>query len=159
MISYARDANKEAIREWVAALRSGDFKQGRAFLVLPAGFGGSEERTYCCLGVACEVFKERLNIHTVADLSEDTDPTFHVPEQDRIISYYWSEDDPDVREETVTQAILPTVVAKYLGINRSPIVRTHVDEELVGLNDDREWTFKMIADAIEATYLKEETNA
>ena len=160
MISFERAPNKEAIREWVAALRSDRFKQGRAFLVLPAGLGGNEERTYCCLGVACEVFKERLNIHTVTDLSEGADPTYLIREQDRVTSYYWSEDNPDVREETVARAVLPTVVAKYLGISRSPIVRTsqYGRDELVGLNDDHEWTFKQIANAIEAEYLKEDTN-
>src|SRR5688572_1809194 len=42
-------ANKEAIRLWVDALRSGDYVQGRGNLHL------SSEDSYCCLGVACDV--------------------------------------------------------------------------------------------------------
>lgn len=35
------------VKEWVADLRSGKFKQGEGQLVTPEG-------SYCCLGVACE---------------------------------------------------------------------------------------------------------
>ena len=41
--------HKNRIRKWVAALRSGEFKQGRGWL-------RSDDR-YCCLGVGCEVFR------------------------------------------------------------------------------------------------------
>lgn len=49
---------KVTIEEWVKALRSGEFKQGKGALQTPGGF--------CCLGVACKVFipegKQRLVI-------------------------------------------------------------------------------------------------
>ena len=39
-----------ALRDrWVAALRSGDYKQGRVYL------HNSEGDTWCCLGVLCDV--------------------------------------------------------------------------------------------------------
>lgn len=39
--------NRENATKWVAALRSGDYEQGRSAL----NYNGR----YCCLGVACEV--------------------------------------------------------------------------------------------------------
>lgn len=39
--------NKEVKTKWVAALRSGDFKQGRLQL--------KSEEGHCCLGVLCEL--------------------------------------------------------------------------------------------------------
>jgi len=44
---------EQAIRAWVAALRSGKYQQCIARLY----FGG--DRKYCCLGVACEILAER----------------------------------------------------------------------------------------------------
>lgn len=40
--------DRELVKEWVAALRSGEYEQGRAFL-------RSQENAYCCLGVACDI--------------------------------------------------------------------------------------------------------
>ena len=40
-------ANKENIRKWVEALRSGEYRQGRKLLRVGDRF--------CCLGVACDV--------------------------------------------------------------------------------------------------------
>lgn len=38
-------------KKWVAALRSGDYKQGRNSLKQ----GKGDKATYCCLGVLCEI--------------------------------------------------------------------------------------------------------
>lgn len=40
---------KENLRKWVAALRSGNYKQARGYL------RPSDDSGYCCLGVACEI--------------------------------------------------------------------------------------------------------
>jgi uncharacterized glyoxalase superfamily protein PhnB len=40
--------------KWVAALRSGKFKQGKEYLEI--------EGEYCCLGVACKITHPRLNL-------------------------------------------------------------------------------------------------
>lgn len=40
-------AQLEARKEWVAALRSGDYEQGRRYL--------NKDGQLCCLGVACEI--------------------------------------------------------------------------------------------------------
>lgn len=45
--------NKERVRKFVAALRSGKFQQGAEYLGLHNP--STDKDTYCCLGVACEV--------------------------------------------------------------------------------------------------------
>ena len=49
MIKYTKEEQKKHRQEWVAALRSGDYKQSYRRLRI-----GDR---YCCLGVACEVSK------------------------------------------------------------------------------------------------------
>ena len=48
--------NPEAKAEWVAALRSGEFLQGRNALEVVDGSGASR---FCCLGVACFLAEEK----------------------------------------------------------------------------------------------------
>ena len=48
----------EVKARWVAALRSGEYKQGKFALCTRSGFQGQEGDTFCCLGVINEV--ERL---------------------------------------------------------------------------------------------------
>ena len=43
--------NKELAFKWVSALRSGNYKQGKNFLIFEKG----GEREHCCLGVLCEI--------------------------------------------------------------------------------------------------------
>lgn len=45
------EAQKQNVRRWIAALRSGEYKQGESFLC--------SEGRYCCLGVACEVYQQQ----------------------------------------------------------------------------------------------------
>ena len=40
----------EMRKQWIEALRSGDYKQGREYLC--------KDGNYCCLGVACDLFAE-----------------------------------------------------------------------------------------------------
>lgn len=46
------EERRRIFKEWIAALRSGKYKQGRAKLKQRDVAG---EQTYCCLGVLCEV--------------------------------------------------------------------------------------------------------
>lgn len=53
--------NGEVKAKWIAALRSGEYEQGRNFL--------REEGSYCCLGVLCELHaKETGNEWTIGEL-------------------------------------------------------------------------------------------
>lgn len=62
--------NAENIKKWVAALRSGEYKQGLAALRIGD--------TFCCLGVACDLFaKAKPSPENVWELGRQ----FHGSEQ------------------------------------------------------------------------------
>ena len=66
---------KEIRRKWVAALRSGEYEQGRFSL-------RTSDNKYCCLGVLCEVaVKERKIPRPVAkkEVYEFSGNTGHLP--------------------------------------------------------------------------------
>ena len=42
-------------KEWVEALRSGKYEQGKSFL-------HTRSSKFCCLGIACDISKERLGL-------------------------------------------------------------------------------------------------
>lgn len=128
--------NRENIRKWVKALRSGEYKQTQKRLATVDRDGNV---SYCCLGVACEVYgkterrEQELNQHSRRVVFDGSD------------------------------AVLPESVQQWLGLTEGhPGVlsdRTYSDGELVPeglavLNDDRGWDFDQIADAIERTWLK-----
>jgi len=49
--------SKAQIREWVAALRSGDYAQGTGALCRSRQVDGEPDvQEFCCLGVACDLF-------------------------------------------------------------------------------------------------------
>ena len=120
--------------QWVNALRSGKYKQGRHSLkkttILRRGlsiFGRKvarkEEHSYCCLGVLCEI----LNVEGKPSNPQNLD------------SYYWWYGDGEGNES----AAFPTSeVQKYAGLEYSDMNR------LSKLND-RGHSFSYIADFIE----------
>lgn len=71
--------NPEIKAKWVAALRSGEFEQGRGVLHTRAA-SGREDR-YCCLGVLCDIaIREGLAVAkgtaNFSDVSYDGDSAF-----------------------------------------------------------------------------------
>jgi hypothetical protein len=53
--------NKKNLRKWVAALRSGNFKQGHGYLCSYKETETGRDYKYCCLGVACQLLAEEDN--------------------------------------------------------------------------------------------------
>lgn len=125
--------HKERIREWVEALRSGQYQQGREVL--------RETDKHCCLGVAC----------AVTNLGHwEKESSF----MGSIHYYYKVEEEKDFM-------LLPEAVCEYYGFNRNnPIVKHNgIEMELTTANDKYRFDFNKIADLIEQTYLTpEETN-
>lgn len=48
-----KEMNKEIAQEWIAALESGEYKQGKHQLNGPGGF--------CCLGVLCDIHAKKTH--------------------------------------------------------------------------------------------------
>ena len=128
-------SNKEVIRKWVDALRSGEFEQTKGQL------GRVEEdgsRSYCCLGVLCELAAREGVIESAreSDCAELIyDFAFSTPPRtvDEWIGIDYAVNTPD----------------ELLDANDD-----YCDEiELTTLNDEEEFDFNQIADAIERTWL------
>lgn len=118
--------NPGNVRKWVAALRSGDYKQGRSALRTVRSSGDS----FCCLGVACEAAIR----DGVAVPYAMTEGSGH--------GYYGM---------AGTAGALPEEVRDWLGIgDHANIVWGSGDTpDAITANDLSHWTFDEIADAIE----------
>lgn len=121
--------NREAIVEWVAALRSGEYTQGTGALKYTNnGFAAR----YCCLGVACEVFAERARIAAAVLRGSG------------------------LVEFAGNHSYLPGAISEYLGLadefDPPLLMASGVHHPASKLNDEG-MSFAEIADAIERTYL------
>lgn len=120
--------NARNIKKWVAALRSGEFQQGRNFL--------SQEGKFCCLGVACVLAKrDGLPVEVKYCSCSGCDGKAVVYDGDT--------------------AILPPSVRDWLGLDERDPHATYAGEsyKLSRLNDDGGFNFADIADIIERSYL------
>lgn len=121
--------NQSVKRRWVAALRSGEYRQGYNVL-------RNVDNTFCCLGVLCEI---AVTDGIIADPVLDGDP-----EHPDLREYLYG------REQAVTSP--PSTVNQWAGIaNDFYEVRDENGrmKELASLNDGGNYTFDMIADLIE----------
>ena len=106
---------------WVAALRSGRYKQGQKFLF------DNDTQSYCCLGVNCLILGQQLVTHNEGGLTSPLGlPRVHQ-------AATWWEVDPQIE-------LIDSPRVKYKGRWKG----------LVDLNDDVGLTFEQIADLIEA---------
>lgn len=87
---------------WVAALRSGDYVQGRELLHYDAGIDGTSPR-FCCLGVLCDLaYRDGVVTREVVG-SAGNHATYA----------YHDEDDKDEDPES---SLLPRSVARWAGL-------------------------------------------
>jgi len=121
-------ANKEAVKKWVEALRSGNYKQGKGALRVTQGreLSPSEDR-FCCLGVACDL-AEREGVMLDVNFTTRGDQYEHDGVWD--VSY-----DGDHLE-------LPEAVQDWLGIHESNPLVARLSIERYGLLDDA-YRFKL----------------
>lgn len=106
-------------QKWVDALRRGNYKQGKYRL--------RTGDTFCCLGVACDVFKRQLKLRWKRRNVSDGDEAFYIGGKD---------------------ADLPLAVQSILGL-KSPNGSFNGDT-LAGENDYTGLNFNEIADLIES---------
>lgn len=120
---------KREIRDkWVAALRSGEYKQGTS--VLRRSHPGGD--TFCCLGVLCDLAEKEGIISSEIKVDAFGEPMY----------YYGAYD-----------AFLPGPVRVWSGVGEAP--SPFADSEhntLVYLNDEAGYNFNEIADVIEASF-------
>jgi hypothetical protein len=120
MTEYTKEQQAENRAKWVAALRSGEFKQTKNELKNSEG--------HCCLGVACELAVQAGVAREVrAGLFRGTDET----------------------TSSHTSA-LPTAVKQWLGLDSPFGRLVDRLGDLTILNDDGGYTFAQIADVIES---------
>lgn len=127
---------KERVEKWVMALRSGQYQQGKHML-------RSSKDLYCCLGVACDVYRLETGNGVWAMSSHDY--AFKLGQVELTLQ-------------------LPSTVAKWLGLSDSnPVLEPLAEGNLhyaagtrvtraTELNDTGT-NFNEIADRIEQTYL------
>lgn len=135
-----REQSRENILKWVEALESGEFIQGKGSLSQYHSTG----TTYCCLGVACEVYNR--NVPADKRLKE----VCHSKLNNKI-GYWGSNKD---------YGVLPFVVAEWLGVLTNPIFdfRREYGRDFLAAeaNDLLGKNFLEIAAAIRRTYLDNE---
>lgn len=133
----------EARRQWYAALRSGEFRQGRENLCING--------EHCCLGVACELFVR----------SRPGEARFEVPpdaDEDNATHKFFVEAgkgfDPDMDE------LLPRAVQRWLGIQYADPVVLVGDQQERGIStlNDAGTSFAEIAELLERAYPAEEVS-
>lgn len=128
--------NPEIKAKWLAALRSGEYKQGRNRL--RTNVPGAPQ--YCCLGVLCELAVE-------AGVVDRTDPELPVSGLARV-GYYG-------RAEDISHVLPPASVVKWAGLAQDDGAFRPSDRSapvtLASLNDRGE-TFEYIARVIEENF-------
>lgn len=126
---------KEARAAWVAALRSGEYRQGKNAL-------RSFDESHCCLGVACEVFRKLEG--------DERLPISYAPDCDHGYGYGFG----------FESASLPKIVQEWLDINsdcgeyHGAVNQSGRFPTLIGHNDEVDefpgMDFNQIADLIES---------
>lgn len=118
----------ERRERWVEALRSGKYKQGKQVL------HDIDNNTYCCLGVACDLFKDDTKLQLGTQ------------------NMYMSHQGTRVQTYDNHPFYLPVSVAEFLNIKDTGALKCG---STLGYKNDKGATFNEIADIIESGQLKE----
>lgn len=122
--------NRLAIELWAQALESGEYTQGRHRLR-----GGD---TYCCLGVACDVYRKETGNGVWMDNE-------YIPGHYRFVASTQS-----------SLSVLPAEVSTYLGLSEAD-ADPFISGAALSAHNDNMATFAQIAKMIRAHYLADTT--
>ncbi len=125
-MQFYKEEIEKNVRDWLSALRSGEYQQVKGTLKTNKG--------HCCLGVACEVLKQKLNLVEGVLLREDNDLDHNI----------FSERFTFNRQS----ATLPRNVQMSLGLN--DMEGCFYGERSLSQLNDRGLSFLQIADLIES---------
>lgn len=121
--------------QWVSALRSGKYQQGKGYLRLT-------DNRFCCLGVACDLLGVKWNKIEITPNEETTVTTYE--------DFY--ETDSAGSEELPRRADLPDEIWKAL-TSKMPMEGDYVGNnswmDFLAKKNDAGWTFEQLADVIE----------
>lgn len=122
--------DQEIHSQWVAALESGQYQQGKRVL-------RTSDDTYCCLGVLCDL-AVKADLAKWENISGDW---VIMPKNETFVTAYGA--------DTAT-GLLPRFVREWAKLDTdNPSVRTSSSERtLTQLNDTYDYSFAQIADAI-----------
>ena len=129
--------NQEIKAQWVQALRSGEYEQGKSALHIISGDG---KHTYCCLGVLCELAVKAGVAEVIS-----TERSF-IP-GDSLVRY-GSRVDIEKSSNWSQIAILPDSVMRWAGLRDEHGWTQPNGDSLAGLNDAGVG-FDVIGDLIE----------
>lgn len=113
-------------RQWVKALRSGKFKQGKGNLVSK----DHEGKAHCCLGVLCAISPWK---NTYDRMGDEENKNAYTPEK----VMKWA----DLGDK---RGVVPHPNSTIIGLTTN----------LTKLNDEEKFTFEQIADVIEKNYVE-----
>lgn len=127
---------KSDVKEWVKALRSGDYTQGREYLCSEDEISGDFE--YCCLGVACDIL-------TKNDWVKDPDSTaWSIGEHEEF-------EMPSTHDWAGWKWVKTTSFPSMAELKKMGLDVTYA-QDLAYLNDAG-WSFEKIANKIEKDLL------
>jgi predicted transcriptional regulator len=124
---------KKIADKWIAALKSGNYKQGKYRL--------HSGDCFCALGVLCDVAEkegiaERKILNTRANI---------------LVGYYVKDNNPDVIQ-FASYAELDDGMLKWSGIKDSRATLADKTQSVANLNDNEDKSFEEIADFIKKNY-------
>lgn len=149
--------NKENVKKWLEALRSGEYQQGKRKLF-------TEEGNFCCLGVACDMYaKEELQAPTAKGNRQDWYENISLACGHPTYELYGDEllkgEIKMIGYDTDCDETLPDAVADWLGVPTMLNVTVEggrldgSKEGVTFLNDTENKTFEEIADLLEKEFL------
>jgi hypothetical protein len=122
----ANKMNAEVKKKWLAALRSGKYKQGKYTL-------RTEDNEFCCLGVLCEVARIEGVI---------PNPKHAIPKYDDKVRWLYGRGSVDERR----YGTLPSEVAAWAELWDNPLLGEY---SAADWNDSQGRSFEEIADLVE----------
>jgi hypothetical protein len=132
---------KTNVKLWIEALRSDKYEQGQNTLKL----SGAETDRHCCLGVAAELIVQ-------AGLAKWNDTPIRGPGN----TYHTLNvvGDPNIK----ATASLPNQFRLLFGLTKKTHLRSscNLEDSLISLNDDEQFSFAEIAEVLERVVLDDE---
>jgi hypothetical protein len=135
--------NQEVKAQWVQALRSSEYEQGKGALHIISGDG---KHRYCCLGVLCELAVKAGVAEVISNQPQNYKFTDSVFPGDSLVRY-GSRVDIEKSSNWSQVAILPESVMRWAGLGDKHGWTRPNGDSLAGLNDAGVG-FDVIADLI-----------